>query len=986
MGRSSDRARTEAGIGSTHIAVGPEDQLGFSIPETLVSLARALAVVREHSSKTDAYRIAEHLCNEDVSVFESGQHLNVDVDGLLIAGLAEIAIQAWLDHEYATVGRVVPALDFCVIPGDLDREREVIGLVCSCLGGMLHRAIGEESAAERVSQSLESLARTLTVMDQRAEACACAISASNWISDDQRAELLRSLPLAIELARTTAQHGVLVGLQLRYAAALARTAAEDPSLRLDAFDAVESAVKTLPADPHVRNASLALLRDLVTMDFLEELRIPLALNLARAGDDAAAGDPRYAGGSIVVDVGREDLATLLTHLLWAREVEDARHSLDPRPETTSAEASWATWSFRHRAYERAVPRGSSILREREMDQLLLVLAHETIHVVSMASGIGVALSALRAAVVDLELTLWTFVGASESLSREELLVDGLAPLKDGNVLALAQAEQELELVRKTQTLEALWAPWLEGIAVFGELADDPRDDPDQWSPIVQMTMNLVDADVNGDSARQGRSIEQVVRSEQEAAELRYSQAIHAIGHHRLRAYCDRYRTKYLPGYLAARRIVSAWRRSLTAPLTGTGAFRLLLHATRFGTHECIPHLGLPLEEFVAEARSRFTNWLEELQAISAGDLELALSSSAFGRWVAGRYEPADSSPDDEWLDEALLARFREAKSSLSGALADASRVPAADETTAGVMAAAAHGISHQSLEPSFLVSGFLERAKVYPAVLPIGQVSCPFWLNRPTRSLICLVRTTETDYQHGGSSYDLMTLTLEPDSFQELVDAVTTVRDARIQVTRVAFVAVGGEYQGRNFLAFTYGSWIHVMPVGLMFGADDVPAPLHEAIQWRLTRDDLDRVVDLLTADEGRAIADRTWRWTGIPRDWGYGGEIYPIVPWVARVHALADESRTPFGADENGTASRTTLESVSYDESIVERLLANGLALDQGCDVDLSDVVAALDETARHPAGVDWLEAASEECVGFLFSRGVRGWDVTPPERRDAR
>ncbi len=133
-------------------------------------------------------------------------------------------------------------------------------------------------------------------------------------------------------------------------------------------------------------------------------------------------------------------------------------------------------AFDYPPFRRAVPHGQAVRRDPNLDELVLTVVHDSIHVVSMNSAIGETIIALRLALLELEFRLWTYMGPADP---EAFTGAGVAPLRDGDLAALAQAEAALEITRKLQILKDIWGPWLEGLAVFGELgADAPEDASD----------------------------------------------------------------------------------------------------------------------------------------------------------------------------------------------------------------------------------------------------------------------------------------------------------------------------------------------------------------------------------------------------------------------------------------------------------------------------------------------------------------------------
>jgi hypothetical protein len=151
----------------------------------------------------------------------------------------------------------------------------------------------------------------------------------------------------------------------------------------------------------------------------------------------------------VWDYSLPELVEVLTRMGPALHAELAREKLSGERDDSLATASWATWSFDHPNYRRAVQHGVSTMRERDNDLIGLVVRHESTHVLSMLGGLGVAMMALRAATVELELDLWALY---QHDSGEEFIHRGVATLGEPTPLAAVVAERQLELLEKIQIL------------------------------------------------------------------------------------------------------------------------------------------------------------------------------------------------------------------------------------------------------------------------------------------------------------------------------------------------------------------------------------------------------------------------------------------------------------------------------------------------------------------------------------------------------
>jgi len=82
--------------------------------------------------------------------------------------------------------------------------------------------------------------------------------------------------------------------------------------------------------------------------------------------------------------------------------------------------------------------------------------------------------------------------SSADIGRRFIERNGIAELTPGDAVRLFEAERQLELRRKAQILLDVWTPWLEGIAVYGELGADPALDPISINPVTDCLRNLLD--------------------------------------------------------------------------------------------------------------------------------------------------------------------------------------------------------------------------------------------------------------------------------------------------------------------------------------------------------------------------------------------------------------------------------------------------------------------------------------------------------------
>jgi hypothetical protein len=811
-----------------------------------------------------------------------------------------------------------------------------------------------DGVAVAASRSFRLLSRVLRSLGKRDDALACALSAVNlaaW-SDEGPA----CVDLALELLADLDDADNSLVLKARQADILVRRCVADPTLVLPAFDAVESLVRH---------------RD----DFASE-HLPLLLSVAERAEATGVltGIAPVLAAMLPTDDAVADQANLLfSSVRWVApgsvshevsdrfialgvSVERARMSLEQQDDADAAAAKWATWSFDYPPFRRAVPLGRSAEREVNPDEMLLTIVHETIHVLSMMSGVGVCVAALRAALLEIELRLWVSVGF---VDPEALSSVGVAPLAGGDLDTLARTEAALEITRKLQILQDVWAPWLEGLAVFGELGACSADD-DFSSLLTNLLMNLND----GFATRrlieeEGKEIltgEAALERRLAEAEEAYARAVRGQTSARLITLLTSDSERYLAGYVAVRSVVASWRAIYPEPVNAQMAFRVLLHATRFGTEDAVPDLGLSVGAFRKQAITRLETWVSRLVEVTVEELAEFDKPDAGRRsmeWRDGRLidRTGDGEPVDTQTRETFAERRAQAIRSVAG-IGDSDGVPMLSER-------------------------ILARA----AILPIGQARSPFWLVPEAGRLFVLLCTNEHDPEADRPRHQLVATKLPEERLAALDCEMRARRDGRILVTRVATLHDGSDDReaplaGLHYLVFSYGNWMHVQPAGVAFDADQVlSAP--PAVAERVQPDALLDFESEVTA-EGRVGARRTLDWIRSVETWGIEGGTVDAGGRPARVEELATEVL----GDSRGEieeASRVLLELVGG--GLPADLYGRGLKLLERQDPTWVEMVAdVLAASSSGPVGSECMDVHAEEArrsIGALLVLGEGGWDV---------
>jgi hypothetical protein len=553
----------------------------------------------------------------------------------------------------------------------------------------------------------------------------------------------------------------------------------------------------------------------------------------------------------------------------------------------------------------------------------------------------------------------------------------------------------LEVERKIQLIERLWAPWFEGLAVFGEHAADPREDIDRYSPVVSVVGNLFDTLTPNEAEEQKISTREAVARRWARAEALLGEAQAQEGPFRLAAYFGAQHSKYLAGYLAVRSVVAAWRARLGQPLSGAKAFAMLLHATRYSGTKLVPASDLPLAEFHQQLVENQLRWLREISSVPKEDLDAL--NAAYAKvddqsgyvWQEDRIKSfVGTSPETEQFYPRLLGRVAETRLALTGSRADVNRVEGATTECRAWMAATADWLETRAPDAAMIDEESLNVMLSGVSVLPIGQVQGPFWLNRLNRYFIYWIRTREEDAEHGKPSYNAASDPLDEATFQELEKRVLMGAPSRVKITRVAYLADPKHQllEGTNYLAFQLDDWFWIRSAGGRFAARDVPEEVRFAVQQRLDPHPFQATQEVLLDPETHPAATRSRSWLAAGHwQFSHQGLEIDLAPWAHHAEKLANVILQTKENDDILPMSRALFEFVFGDASLAERLSNGGLDfLHDDPQLELMDkLLQRFHQTGRLPVmDADFpLFAEQLAAAGFpIFEQTGQGWDVLRP------
>jgi hypothetical protein len=594
----------------------------------------------------------------------------------------------------------------------------------------------------------------------------------------------------------------------RYAIERLRAAIHQRSGWIDAVDAIEVALNVPPADTRlqeqlfqrlwnaVRGAQNTPIEEIVAI--LPIQGPPAAVPATIRRDSALMLAKSFLGNNMGAASGQavEFAATIAAQNL----VDDLRLRLVREPSSTP-KLTWDDMALHHDQLANAIPLGPSLMADLDRTgEFMMALIHEVGHAYSLIGPIGRARTSLRAAVHQLELLL---VASGNDTHGHEYGRDSdeFHPLVDLPDQASTHplAVSQLEASACASILEAIWTPWLEGVAVYLELLCDPSADPNEISAPHEAVRSLVDfrLDPNpGESeedyaTRLGEANAKAFDDFCSAALRRYSRLRH-IGY--VNWPDAREREVYLLGYLVVRSLVARWEQTLGRRLPPAEAAKLLLDATRNGTAsalEASPAGGI--ESFETECAAAYQLWLTSLATLGREALEHFFQPVARDQrkypcyWKDGRPWRLDDTPSRQneivRLGQEQIERFVTA----SGAFVSRAAQEAVKADTAGTSGGAA------SAPPDFTgnVRDLFNLYMDLLGLLPVGRDYARFvTINESGRVAICprtYVGLTDKTGVIDEPRYSAWSFLLDggAEELRRVQDICGRLVTARVEVTRI---------------------------------------------------------------------------------------------------------------------------------------------------------------------------------------------------------
>ena len=942
--------------------------------------------VLDRGEALEKYR-AEH----EGSLADAEEALGIPLDPQMVAVSISVMVRDWLGGGAKQMIHLKDHLLLRDWKDGTDGQRFVWFVVCM-LEPLAHielkNGFDELSLLAEAAAHCRSAAR-FALAHESAPAAIDTLTAAATMT--MRADLSVHLELsaeALRIARSLNDGDRAARQALRHAFGLLFSATRGRGTWTEALDAFENVLRNPPDGEEALKECAAGVIFAARKDELRALRPWISMTLGDVPQELAAHVEGLNGYlPLVFDGDMQAFSANLQRIVELVQIaEDERVKMLGASTDHKARADWATWSLRHDAFRSAIPHGNSFLRERDLQQLMLVLNHELTHMLSMSSGIGLAIIALRAALTQVEIELWEHGVRGDTEAAIEGVKRGLAPLERDDLTTLALVERELEMMLKLRVLQDVWAPWFEGIAIAQEFAD-PREDPDTYQPAMSVLMGMVDGAVKNEPEDTEASFAAKVTAYFQQFEVAYGDAVTAQGPARQRSYLTPPDARnYLPAIITVRSVVAGWRKALGRSLSGTLGSRILMHVTRFGTNECLPDLGLPFAGFRAEAIRLHLEWVKWVARLRADQLQATLDLGSTekpgpigGFWRDGELVPwkrGDEAALDKRFFERLRQLAKQAYASLIGTHAPVERVPDGSAECRAILQAMGDSLIKSELSDD-LARDFTVHYLGLLRVLPVGEVDGPFWLLPQGTGFCVLIRTTEKHYKHGEPAYNVMlNAGLAKADFEALHKEVRRIQHARMRVTRFVDLTFGGLVEGRGYgrhvLVFQYGEWKCMLPVGLLLGGSAIGESLRVDIEDRLRSSPLAEL-DMRFLSDGIANAQRARGWLDGIDQWTLQGKPVAIDSWADHVRELADELEHPTAQSDRETVGGELLRLMLGPNVPTEQAMQDGLRAlrsdDAGSPGEASRLLFAVGRApvARAEAEADYWPSLFAVTDGFV-------------------
>ncbi len=826
---------------------------------------------------------------------------------------------------------------------------------------------------EDIGQGMAKIAEMIHENFHNEQTLGTALTAIAFLKDTNKHDTVRLCQQLLDRSYDYLNTDVSAIL-LQSANILIQYGEDNASDRLKAFDAMESLLRYLlrkyhqdtnyQAEESVLHTIFEQLSYHKYMDALAFLyySIPGIDKPGEMPDLTALAHPVWTG-----DMATWEHNFRTTSLAYMQELANTRYALLPQKKELMV--NFSNWTIQYPKMLNSVPMGLSILKEDALDEMLMDLKHELIHVYSLFGMVGLVLDLMRWALVDLELYLHLF-SSSHKIEQEELelFLKGKKPvgLIKPDLTLLSLAERSAAVENKIKIYEQVWTPWFEGLALYGEFADDPTTDPDIESPVTSIFSNLIDFNPLHGDIKNLDDFKKVASEHKNLMEKHYHQAIENQGSNLLWPYLKSNHKQYLPGYLAVRATVKKWRVALgDTKLSSAQAFRILLHLTRFSGAEVVPNLSLAPKEFQVACIDQQIKWFEFIGSVHLEDLKVFLESADIFStrtlaWLNGRlvYEP-EKLAQFEQLQRAFMVK--KTKEILDYGVGHFSLQQSFPDDQLDLVRKKI-SIFTQSTANSWVNEkgeiGFVGRY----TIMPLGSVECPFWLQTQNKYLSCLVRTREKNIETGKPSYHRITFQLAEKDYKYLEEYVSKHGSAYIKLTRaVVLGGVDSVANSHHYCIYQLGEWMRVTSAGLIFNRP-VENEIVEMLSERFSPDlgvDFKEIINHVD----KPCSQRSLEWL-CSNQWGnisFREQQINAEPWAERVKKLCEENLQA-DTDTIEKVSLAILKAIYPDGMLAQEVHENGLAAAKSFGNSIANIIDYLLVSGKSPGIKSGYPNAEEE------------------------
>lgn len=369
-------------------------------------------------------------------------------------------------------------------------------------------------------------------------------------------------------------------------------------------------------------------------------------------------------------------------------LDDLRLRLSPDPHV-SAEILWTDLTLRDSRLASAVPAGRSLLVHLDRSAVLLLdLAHEIAHAITLQGPIGLRSAAYRTVTNYLEFLLIELAGNSPDPAVREVSALRVLP---GGVTAKVLAERQLRAATLANIERMVWRSWLEGVSMYIELLCDPTEDPNEISSVHEAIRSLIDIDLQPNTKETEEAFKERLLAEiARPFEAFFSEALRKRSRPQHIAYFDDGHGReasdlYVLGYLVVRSVVAAWEQTLARRLPPIIASKLLLNATKAGLFELYAAPDEVDADLAKALQARYIKWLKGLAELSQSALEAffaPVDPSEKGRiqiWQNGVPRTVEDVAAANQYYAQEFGRLHARMAAVMGLDADASRPSSQDE-------------------------------------------------------------------------------------------------------------------------------------------------------------------------------------------------------------------------------------------------------------------------------------------------------------------